>query len=303
MSYACFIDFNTDKDLKDKFLNNVKNGVYNSFTLTDDAISIWGSLHEDWSFEVKSNFQSYAEAIGSVSGIAQTLTGIIEKLKTASSLGSGRTNIQNDYNKLMVWKDTEPITMNVKLVFETKTDPYLDVYLPTMLLLSLTSLSSIGTSSEMRVPGFYAGIQKSSLNKDGQAVVDTTPPGSGQLKRGDAGYDDAMKTYIKKHSDKGKLLSNFTVAFRSIKGGNTSMSTNSIGYSYKELISFGTSFINSVKPTFSKDRTTSGVPLRAEVDIGVQSLFSANDDQFARLSYDSTDLGFEDLGSAVNIFR
>jgi hypothetical protein len=313
MPYICTFDFVPKDETINNFLKNVSKETHNNFSYkSDQKLIIWGELHEDWSFEVKSSFQSYAEAIGSISGIAQSLTGIIDKLNSASSLASGTTNVSSDYNKLMVWKETEPLTINAKLVFETKTDPYLDVYVPTMILTSLTSLTNINRvdskqKNNMYVPGFFAGIQKSSLNREGNVVSETSPPEGGASRANQSQYDTAMLKFIAENGDKGKLLNNCSVAFRSLKdaaGTNISTNKSSVGYDYIPLVSFGSSFINSVKPTFSKDRTTSGVPLRAEVDISVQSLFSANESQFNKLNEDYTNISFTGLGSAItNVFR
>ena len=144
MSYVSFFDFNLEKS---SFLYDAigENKQYPNFSsqqisitenLSEDKktksisvskgtgnirrVSVWGKIHEDWTFEMKTNFQSYAEAIGGVSGIAESLNGIINKLRSASTLASGTTNVTNDYNKFMVWKDTEPINMSTKLVFETQ---------------------------------------------------------------------------------------------------------------------------------------------------------------------------------------
>jgi hypothetical protein len=208
----------------------------------------------------------------------------------------------------MVWKDTEPINMSTKLVFETKTNPYYDVYLPTMLLLSRTTLTPKSEgSNEMIVPGFFVGVFKTSVNKQGEVTSDTVPPSNTKVKRTDANYQNQINTLIDSASDNGKLISTFSVGFREINtsgGGSVSVDASSIGYTYKSLISFSPCYIQSVKPTFSKDRTTSGIPLRAEVEVSVQSLFSANDIAINTLKSDSSDTSFADLGSAAaNIFR
>jgi hypothetical protein len=335
MSYVSFFDFNLEKSsfLYDAIGDNKQYPNFSSQqitiveteTLSEDKktktksasaikggntkrVSVWGKIHEDWTFEMKTNFQSYAEAIGGVSGIASSLNDIINKLRTASTLASGKTNVRNDYNKFMVWKDTEPINMSTKLVFETQTNPYYDVYLPTMLLLSRTTLTpSKEDANIMIVPGFFVGVFKTSLNANGEVVSDTVPPYNTKVKRTDAGYQSQIDTLISSASDNGKLISNFSVGFREINtsgGGNVSVDSNSIGYTYRSLISFSPCYIQSVKPTFSKDRTTSGIPLRAEVEVSVQSLFSASDVAINTLSDSSTTTSFADLGSAAaNIFR
>lgn len=318
MSYVSFFDFNLEKSsflyktLDKKDGSRLK--AYPNFTAKKDGdnikINVWGEMHEDWTFEVKSNFQSYAEAVGGVSSIASSLNDTINKLRNASSLASGKMNSTSDYNKFMVWKDTEPMTMSTKIVFETKTNPYWDVFMPTMLLLSRTTLTPQSEDSNtMIVPGFFVGVFKTSVNAKGETVSDTSPPNT-NAKRTDANYQAKINELIEKAEDNGKLLNSFNIGFREL-GENDSrgeskqiVEGSTIGYNYKSLISFSPAFISSVKPTFSKDRTTSGVPLRAEVEVSVQSLFSASDIALNTLTPSSTRTVSSDfVNAAVNIFR
>jgi hypothetical protein len=325
MSYAGLFDFYLEEQ---SMFKDVPKGTHANYTFKkqengDLRIIVFGEIHEDWSVEIKSNFQNYGEAVGGISGMAQSLQDTIAKLRNAGTLAGGTTKIANDYTKLMVWKDTEPFTMNVKLTFETKTDPYRDVYVPTMLLLSRTTLTPIINSLDaksadsMIVPGYFAGLNIRTLNSKGEAVAQNQAPGQQQTPNGprptESDNEKKLKEFLEgagKGNAYGKLLNFFSVGYRNLTGDNTNTvnlgGSSSVGYVYKSFIDFKPAFISSVKPTFSKDRTTSGIPIRAELDVSVQSLFSANDSGLGLLTDNSVtfDSGGTSFGSvAANIFR
>lgn len=302
MPYLAYFDFKLES--KSPFSNIPTGSQSANFTYSNGEAQVFGELHEDWSLEVKSNFQSYAEAMGSVSSIAGSLQGIIDKLKTARGLGLGSTNIGGDYNKFLVWKDTEPINLNLTLTFETKTDPYFDVFLPVNLLLSRTMITPIN-DYEAKVPGFFAGLLSSKTSSNGTTTTETVKPGTGE---GGPTPVKNLQTLIESVGGNGKILSSFGILFRNLADDNasvnTSLSSSTIGYGYKSLITISPSFILSVKPTYSKDRTTSGIPLYAKVEVQVQSLFSAMDSVLNTSSRASGNFNGVQFGSAVtNIFR
>jgi hypothetical protein len=54
-------------------------------------------------------------------------------------------------------------------------------------------------------------------------------------------------------------------------------SNESVLSEYNALVNIDYAFIETAKPTWSKERTTSGIPLWCELELTVQSVFSAND--------------------------
>lgn len=304
MPYLAYFDFKLETE-SSLYLITPNDSQSANFTYaTGGKTQVFGELHEDWSMEVKSNFQSYAEAMGSVSSIASTLQGIIEKFRTAGSLNSGTTSIAGDYNKFLVWKDTEPINLSLTLTFETKTDPYYDVFIPVNLLLSRTMITPI-SDYNAKVPGFFAGLLSSKNSSSGTTTTETARPGTGV---GGPTAVTNLANLISEVQGNGKILNSFGILFRNLTDDsapvNTSLNSSTVGYGYKPLLTISPSFILSVKPTYSKDRTTSGIPLYAKVEVQVQSLFSAMDSVLSTSSRTSGNFNFTQIGSAAtNIFR
>lgn len=280
----------------------LEQGKFPNFYVTDIGqglyrIEVFASLHEDFTYEVKSNFESYGEKIGGVSSFAGNLLEILARGKSASSLGGTvADSVVNDRTKFLVWKETEPFKMSVKCVFETKTDPYYDVHLPTILLVSRTILSPV-SKSLFRVPGFYPGA---TVKRENTRSINQSNTSETEFK---AATSDESK-------NNSKLLSNFSIAFRKIDKDITSYdwsdkTDTALGSKdYSALISLADSFIESAKPTFSHHRTTSGVPIKSEVEVQVQSLFSAEDRMFSNAVGTTSLINTSDLGvAATNIFR
>lgn len=273
---------------------------------------------EDFTYELKSNFQSYKDALGEVSTLAGSILGFFDKLNTASALNQ-RTSSAAELMKVQVWKETEPFRMNFKFSLQTKTNPFIDVYLPAILLSSQTILSPIENNQ---------GGQGTTTNTQGQKVLTNLQfktPGVNQQKLTSMGN-------TKKPSERNassKILDTFAILVRNVQlfspTQTTSSTTNkkysdteyrsddSILSNYNPLISLDYAFIETAKPTWSKERTESGVPLWCELELTVQSVFSANDSMFSYL-YPEPDDEFLSLQTggrilnagitkAVNIFR
>lgn len=275
---------------------------YSAFSKKFDVL---GEIHEDWTYEVKTNFVSYAEAMGGISNIASNLQNMINNFRQASTLASGMTNQASGmYNKLMVWKDTEPLQMTFNIFFETKTDPFFDVLVPTNLLVSRTMLTPTNASDAI-VPGIYGGVFKSSTTADRNGNIVATSEAQNPT-----GGTEASFSYLLGYAEsKGKVISSCGVAYRNLNlTGNTGnrvgldSAVRAVGYDYNSLVNFSPAFISSVKPTFSKDRTTSGVPIYAKVEVQIQSILSASDNSIS--SAGATQIDPSMIGSAaVNIFR
>jgi len=279
-------------------------------------VEMYLDIPEDFTYEIKSNFQNYGEAVGSVSSIAGSILGFFDKLNTLSAIG-GKSSNSGEYMKFQVWKDTEPFRMSFKFLLETKTDPFIDVYAPAMALSSMAILSPVVDNNDQTVfytPGVNSGGMKS-LNRTGNNAV------GAQKKTGKNKQTDTMDSsdsskpsdaQIQAWAKTSKLLSEFLIVSSRVDGdtGVLDLPAGQSGSFDKEgeipLLIINNAFIESCKPTWSKDRTTSGIPLRCELEVTVQSVFSAHDEMFGYLSKSST-LGasFGDQAAivATNIFR
>ena len=103
------------------------------------------------------------------------------------------------------------------------------------------------------------------------------------------------KLSAKDRNASSKVLDTFAILVRNIQPFNETKtskklvsdtgykSNESIVSDYNPLMSIDYAFIETAKPTWSKERTESGVPLWCELELTVQSVFSANDEMFSYL--------------------
>lgn len=322
--YRAFFEYNESinsnlyKNFISKIINNknvyspnlsISNGQYDKYK----KIAIQLDILEDFTYELKSSFQSYKDALGEVSSLAGNILGFFDKLNTANALGSTTTN-GAELMKVQVWKETEPFRMNFKFSLQTKTDPFIDVYLPAILLSSQTILSPV--------------VGEVSGKTEGNKKLAFRTPGVNQQKLSGSGED---KTYAYTNRNaSSKVLDTFAILVRDIQpisqtgiAGSTKKVSDteyrpdeSILGEYNPLLSIDYAFIETAKPTWSKERTESGIPLWCELELTVQSVFSANDTMFSylypeSLSKDNATAAQQVLGiganavvnKAVNVFR
>lgn len=259
---------------------------------------------EDFTYELKSNFESYKDTLSGVSAFAGNILGFFDKLNSISVLSNNVTNSATEMMKVQVWKETEPFKMNFKFSLQTKTDPFYDVYLPAILLCSQTILSPV-TGNEKNIALRTPGVNRNKIgttakeNKAGEAITVITSD---------------------QRNASSKILDTFSILVRQIDGieqeqkyikSDTEYRSNeSLLSSYNSLISLDYAFIENAKPTWSKERTTSGIPLWCELELTVQSVFSANDSMLgyiypetASFSSVAGAIGRAGLSNAVNYFR
>jgi hypothetical protein len=240
-------------------------------------ITIMLDILEDFTYELKSSFQSYKEALGEVSSIAGNITNFFDKLNTVSALGQ-ITSKGADLMKVQVWKETEPFKMNFKFSLQTKTNPFIDVYLPAILLSSQTILSPLNNQSD---------FETVSGDKTGARTVAFKTPGVNKNKLQNQNTQNS-----KDRNSSSKVLDTFGILVRNIDNIQQKKPSDKTNYSisdteyrsdesvlsdYNALVNIDYAFIESAKPTWSKERTTSGIPLWCELELTVQSVFSAND--------------------------
>jgi hypothetical protein len=293
--------------------------------VTDNVVdcAIYLDILEDFTYELQSNFQGYAEAIGSASSIAGNILGFFEKLNTLSAVG-GKASNSSEFMKLQVWKETEPFRMSFKFVLETKTDPYLDVYAPAMALMSMDIISPVPSGEKGKeIVNFYTpGVNSASMKDlDPKTGLPSASPNGSQTGKQtvDPSKKDGPPPEVKKAwESSSKLLDSFSIVASKIEDDvnqiDKPLPTGSIppvlsGQESNEipLLIINDAYIKGCKPTWSKDRTASGIPIRCELEVQVESIFSANDAMFGWLKKTSLSAGQEIIGAlptvATNIFR
>lgn len=261
-----------DLSYKSNFTQNIS--ISNSNLSGFKKIVIMLDILEDFTYELKSNFESYKDTLSGVSSYAGNIQGFFDKLNTISVLSGNQTTNAADFMKVQVWKETEPFKMNFKFSLQTKTDPFVDVYLPAILLCSQTILSPVVGNGTLTEGDDY--LTKSVLLRT---------PGVNKNKLNTSKSNN--RTYSSDRNASSKILDTFSILVRQIDGieqkseqiktDTEYRSDESILSDYNSLISLDYAFIESAKPTWSKERTTSGIPLWCELELTVQSVFSAND--------------------------
>jgi hypothetical protein len=282
--YKAFFEYNesTNSNLYKNFISKITNAediyspnlsISDSTTLGSDfkKIAIQLDILEDFTYELKSSFEAYKDALGTISSLAGSILGFFDKLNQSSALGQSTTK-SADLLKVQTWKETEPFRMNFKFSLQTKTDPFIDVYLPAIILSSQTILSPIseatGGNTVFKTPG---------VNQQKIASANTT----------------TNKITAKDRNTSSKVLDTFAILVRNVQpfsGTQTKknkisdteyVSDESILSDYNALMSIDYAFIETAKPTWSKERTESGIPLWCELELTIQSVFSANDEMFS----------------------
>lgn len=290
-----------DLSYKSNFTQNIS--ISNSDLSGFKKVVIMLDILEDFTYELKSNFESYKDALGGVSAFAGNILGFFDKLNTVGVISNNITSASTEMMKVQVWKETEPFKMNFKFSLQTKTDPFYDVYLPAILLCSQTILSPV-TGGEKTTALRTPGVNK---NKIGTTPIEKKTEKQPTL------------TSAERNASS-KILDTFSILVRQIDGIEQEQkyiksdteyrSEESLLSNYNSLISLDYAFIESAKPTWSKERTTSGIPLWCELELTVQSVFSANDSMLGYIYPESTSfssvagaIGRAGLSNAVNYFR
>lgn len=292
--------------IRPAYNDGLKNGNTGPFKINSQGlaeaestdISLDLNIVEDFTYELKSSFQNYGEALGGLHSFISTILGYVETMGTLSAMGGQSAN--NDWMRFQIWKETEPFKMSFKFTLATQSNPFLDVYVPAMALTSMSILSPVkrGDSSIFFTPGVNGSAMKSLQPQKGN----TNPSGSG----GKA-VESSSETFNKEWLKTSKIIREFIIYSRKIDSATSSSISTSTGKSSSKsgiipLIVVRDCFLESVKPTWSKDRTASGVPIWCELEVSIQSIFSAND---SMISYLTPSGGSSNIVGkvATNIFR
>lgn len=272
---------------------------------------------EDFSYETKSNFENVGDQLGSLSSFISTVIGFIDKINTLSALG-GRESPFSQFLKLQGWKETEPFRMSFQFNLSTKTDPFIDVYAPAMALMSMSILSV--KDGQYYTPGInFKNINVISQLRDKDKKQAETkkpdPKKGGSLNGSDSEKDNQDKVLAQSNASSSKLIETFSIITSVIDGVSTSKSNSGETKTITEiaLLTVNGCFIESCKPTWSKERTASGIPLWCNLDVTIQSIFSANDTMFGIIKPRNDNTGSSTAGNVsrqggtnlvtTNIFR
>lgn len=261
---------------------------------------------EDFGYETKSNFENVGDQLSGLNSFVSNVIGFLEKLNTLSALG-GKESPFAQFLKLQGWKETEPFRMSFQFNLNTKTDPYIDVYAPAMALMSM-SILSIDGKGNYHTPGInfknMNAIKAARATDKKQAETKKPEPKKGgTVKTEDPQLAETDKVLAESNASSSKLIETFSIITSTIQGvSNTSKSTNPDEIA---MLTINGCFVESCKPTWSKERTSSGIPLWCNLDVTIQSVFSANDGMFGLISpkKDGITLGGAGRVVATNIFR
>lgn len=268
---------------------------------------VYFDIIDDFSYETKSNFENIGETIGGLGSFISSVINILNTVGTITGL-SGKESPFFQFLKLQAWKDTEPFRMSFEFILNTKTDPFKDVYAPAMAMQSMAILSGkngtyytpgINFKNLKAVSGLRALINNQTKSSKPEPKKGTTQKPTNQEK-------EQKEEILTEANQASKLIKVFSIVTSQIDGVSSSpVESNSSSPSEISLFKVYGCFIESCKPTWSKERTASGIPLWCKLDLTIQSIFSASDSIFDLVSSVPKDETATPTGSivAANIFR
>jgi len=201
-------------------------------------------LMEDITLTCQSGFATFGDLVPGISDVVHTVTSLMSGV--SGKVGEGMLKINNAFD-LPRWQKTEPLKINAKMNFFTKTDPYKDVWYPMALLTSL-------------------GI----LTKDVESNTYITP---------------GMSLHAANFIEKSKILrspiaANLGLTETIPEAGDFPVSAKVISVEIPGIVYLDKAYVEVATPTYSRHITTSGLPLWGTLDIQISSLFPANDRMF-----------------------
>lgn len=301
-------DFKLMTSLRDALTTN-KDKLTGNASKTKNKVELFEcylDIIEDFGYETKSNFENVGDQLSGLNSFISNVIGFLDKINTLSALG-GKESPFAQFLKLQGWKETEPFRMSFQFNLNTKTDPYIDVYAPAMALMSM-SILSIDGKGNYHTPGInfknMNAIKAARATDKKQAETKKPEPKKGgTVKAEDPQLAETDKVLAESNASSSKLIETFSIITSAIKGAsNISQSTNPDEIA---MLTINGCFIESCKPTWSKERTTSGIPLWCNLDVTIQSVFSANDGMFGLITprNDGVTFGAGQRIVATNIFR
>lgn len=276
------------------FRGDRKGSVYRNeleSTTSEDGVFSVGikmdlPIEENFQYQVKSNFQNMSDTLSGISGTAGSLINLLQTFNKLGVVGGGNTGNVTNFLNFQVWDNTEPFRLSMKILLHTKTDPFIDVYIPAM---SLTLMGIISSTNESNTQFRVPGINFKALRLiEAENAENTTS----QAKDPSKLTEDDIKKNFKKTSN--KILTSFAIV---TEGGGF------LASDFK-MLEINGAFVETAIPTWSEFKTESGIPLWCEMDVTIQSIYSAYD-KFFKLEPAERSTGLLNVVSqvATNIFR
>lgn len=308
-------EFKTMAALRDALTveKNDVTGKASSITQQEEYFQCYLDIIDDFAYETKSNFEDMGSQLSSLNSFVSNVIGFMEKANTLFSLG-GKESPFASFLKLQGWKDTEPFRMSFQFNLNTKTDPFIDVYAPAMALMSMSILSL--NKGQYYTPGINFKNMNTIMKarEDEKNPPKTTKPNSQKgtaQSAADPEKEQVDNVLAKSNASSSKIIETFSIITTAIKGVSDAVPKNNSGDTSNPdeiaLLTVNGCFIESCKPTWSRERTASGIPLWCNLDVTVQSIFSANDGMFGIIKPRTGGVGVTIGGGgrlvATNIFR
>lgn len=308
-------EFKTMAALRDALTTekNEVTGQASSITQKEEYFQCYLDIIDDFAYETKSNFENVGDQLSGLNSFISSVIGFLDKINTLSALG-GKESPFSQFLKLQGWKDTEPFRMSFQFNLNTKTDPFIDVYAPAMALMSMSILSV--KDGQYYTPGInFKNMnmiqQKREEEKKQSQTKKPDPKKGGTVNPENSEKAEGDKILAQSNASSSKLIDTFSIITTAIKGVSDAVPKNNSGDNSSpdeiSLLTVNGCFIESCKPTWSKERTSSGIPLWCNLDVTIQSIFSANDDMFGIIKPRTGGVGVTVGGGsrvvATNIFR
>lgn len=271
---------------KKPFSKKTKNGEEEKYV----SVKMSFPISEDFGFGVSSSFGTQEEAMKNLN--IGFLNKIFDLLNLMNQIGSlnGKTSDTKNWMNFQVWTGTEPFKMSFKLQLNTISDPFFDVYVPAMTLTNMSNLSAENDkdgnfSGNYKTPGINWANMKSIMENYKKGTDEKgdapnrrpRPNATTNLESEDKKQDEQILNVI---SSSGKIIKRMTITTPSLKSAEPEgKQANLYGNADTEVIMLDIEslFIRTCKPTWSKHRTESGVPLYCDLDLEIESIFMSND--------------------------
>jgi hypothetical protein len=202
---------------------------------------------EDIVIDAKSSFSSFGELVPGAAGLVSMVNTITAGMN--SNVGVGMLNLTNALD-VPRWQKTEPVRVSLDMNFYIKTDPYEDVWRPTMLIMAMQVLSENRSEGGDSVTSYITpGVSLATMGK----VQSKGGFSDGAPKLDIDGMETPPAPKPDEYPNNAKLCSLY------IPG----------------IVYIPLAYVESANPTWSKQLTIGGFPLWSKVNLQVTGLFPA----------------------------
>jgi hypothetical protein len=231
-------------------------------------------LLEDISVEANSSFQG----LDTIFPLAGRIDRILKAVSSISGQGSSGS-LSNIFNYEM-WQKTEPISLNFKTILYTKTNPFLDVWLPVAMLTSQSILSAIRDTKNKKtiykLPGIsLGGVRKFQAQMAREASIGDPSTTSINPKTKKKYTETELDKLAKEEEKKDKQAEEDYKASKSFE----KLCTVRI----PGIMIISPCMVVSAKPTFSKQYSRINgkpFPIWAEIELQIKSVSPASSSYF-----------------------